>query len=178
MKVPQLVSETSMQIAENKVVTFHYTVKTPEGDVVDTTEGQEPLAYLHGHNQIVDGLEEALAGKTTGDHVDVDVPFAKGYGSRDPQLDMLIPMEAFPEEMRHEIQTGMMFESGHPENQEETLVFTILGIEEGKVMATGNHPLAGQDLCFSVDIGEIREATEEELSHGHVHGPNGHDHDE
>jgi FKBP-type peptidyl-prolyl cis-trans isomerase SlyD len=166
-----------MHIAEDKVVTFHYTVQTPEGDVIDTTEGQEPLAYLHGHKQIVEGLEEALLGKTTGDHVDVTVPSDKGYGPRDPKLDMLIPLEAFPEEMRHEIQMGMMFEAAHPEDEEQTLVFTILGIEEDKVMATGNHPLAGQDLCFSVDVDEIRDATEEELGHGHVHGPGGHDHE-
>lgn len=165
-----------MQIAKNTVVSFHYHVATAEGETVDQSREGEPLAYLHGSAQIVPGLEEALDGRKAGDHVETTVPPEKAYGAYDKQLDLRLPLEAFPEEARKEVQPGFRFIAEHPQKDGEQVMFTVHGMQGTDVLVSGNHPLAGQTLLFKIDVVEVRAASAEELAHGHVHGPGGHHH--
>jgi len=166
-----------MNIAKDCVVLMHYVLKG-DGDVeIDRSEPDTPLPYLHGHGQIIQGLEVALEGKAVGDHIDVSLSPEEGYGERDPRLDVSIPLSVFPENVHDQIQPGVTFSSPDPRGGEEPIYMTVSAIEGEHVLASGNHPLAGANLHFSVDVAEVRAATEEELSHGHAHGPGGaHDH--
>jgi FKBP-type peptidyl-prolyl cis-trans isomerase SlyD len=165
-----------MLIAKNTVVSFHYQVATAEGETVDQSKEGEPLTYLHGTAQIIPGLEDALLGKNPGDHVEATVPPERGYGPYDKQLDLALPMEAFPDEARKDLQPGFRFMAEHPHKEDEQVMFTVHAVQGDQVMISGNHPLAGQTLLFKVDVVEVRAATAEELSHGHAHGPGGHHH--
>ncbi len=153
-----------MQVSENKVVSIHYTLKNDAGEIIDSSTGRDPLTYLHGAGNIIPGLEKALAGKDSGEHVDVSVAPEEAYGSRNESLIQAVPKEAF--EGVDKIEPGMQFQAQTPSGMQ---VLTVVEVKDDEVVVDGNHPLAGQTLHFSVDIAEVREATEEELSHGHAH---------
>ncbi len=153
-----------MQVSENKVVSFHYTLKNDAGEVLDSSEGRDPLTYLHGAGNIIPGLEKALEGKDAGDHVEVSVAPEEAYGNRNDALVQSVPRSAF--EGVDEILPGMQFQAQTPNGMQ---ILTVMKVEEDVVVVDGNHPLAGETLHFSVDITDVREATEEELAHGHAH---------
>ena len=160
-----------MQIADNTVVSFHYTLTDDHGKVIDSSAGREPLTYLHGTGQIVPGLEKVMAGRTAGDQFKVDVPPGEGYGERHAELEQQVPREAF--QGVEDIQPGMQFQGRGPQG---VINVTVTRVEDGVVHIDGNHPLAGQTLHFDVEVTEVREATAEEQQHGHAHGPGGHHH--
>ncbi len=160
-----------MQIAQNTVASFHYTLTDDAGTVIDSSEGREPLTYLHGSGQIVPGLEKQMAGHAAGDEFSADVVPEEGYGPRHEQLVQEVPREAF--QGVADIQPGMQFQGRGPEG---VINVTVTRIEDDKVHIDGNHPLAGQTLHFAVKVTDVREASAEELEHGHVHGEGGHQH--
>ena len=160
-----------MNIASKAVAIIDYTLRDKDGQVLDTSEGGDPLAYIHGVGNIIPGLEEALEGKVAGDAVSVEVAPDKGYGHRDDSLKMVLPRDSF--EGVDKIEEGMTFHAHGPDGSR---VITVVGFEGDDVSVDGNHPLAGETLFFDVNIVEVREATAEELDHGHVHGPGGHHH--
>lgn len=159
---------SDLTIANDLVVEFNYTLKDPEGNVIDTSEGRGPLPYLHGKQNIVPGLEEEMTGRKVGDKFDVHVPSEKAYGARADNMVQSVPKNQF--ENPSEVQVGMQFQvQNHDGN---ALVVTVVGLEGDEVVLDANHPLAGVDLHFDVEVMSIRPATEEELSHGHVHEAN------
>jgi FKBP-type peptidyl-prolyl cis-trans isomerase SlyD len=160
-----------MNISEQCVASFHYTLTDGSGKVLDTSEGQEPLAYLHGSGNIIPGLEKALLGKTVGDKLTVSVAAAEAYGLRDDSMVQELPSNMF--EGIDKIELGMEF---HAETEHGLQVVTVTKVEGDMVTIDGNHPLAGVDLTFAVEITEIRTATKEEVTHGHAHGAGGHHH--
>ena len=157
-----------MKISKDMAVKIHYHLTSPEGDVIDSSRGNEPLAYLHGHGNLVPGVEAALVGQEKGAEVSAVVPPEQGYGVRDPQLDVRIPIQAFPEEMRSQIAPGGMFHGHHPVDSEQVVRFTIVGVENDQVLATGNHQLAGITLHFELEVVDVREATTQELEQGRI----------
>jgi FKBP-type peptidyl-prolyl cis-trans isomerase SlyD len=161
-----------MNIADEAVVSMHYTLKDDKGEVIDSSDGSEPLTYLQGASNIIPGLEEALAGKKKGDKLHVTVPPEKGYGERDERLVQAIPKNQFQDADR--LKAGMQFQI---RSQGGPMVLTVVEVKDSEVVVDGNSPLAGQTLHFDVEITDVRPATEEELAHGHVHGPGGHHHD-
>jgi FKBP-type peptidyl-prolyl cis-trans isomerase SlyD len=160
-----------MQIAEKKVVGIHYKLTNEAGEVLDSSENAQPLLFIHGIGMLIPGLENALTGKTTGDKMQVTVQPEDGYGVRDQGLVQQVPKAQFDES--EEIQVGMQFQV---ETQEGAIVVTVTEIGDDTVTIDGNHPLAGMVLNFDVSVEEVRDATQEELDHGHVHGPGGHEH--
>ena len=160
-----------MTIAENKVVTLHYTLTDNEGTVIDKSDDGSFL-YLHGASNIIPGLENALTGKKSGEELKVTVEPEEAYGQRDDARLESVPREMFPEDT--EIEAGMQFHAEGPEGQMITV--TVAGVEGDTVTIDANHPLAGVQLNFDVKIVDIRDASAEELEHGHVHGPGGHHH--
>lgn len=160
-----------MQISANKVVSIDYTLTNSEGAVIDSSEGRGPLAYLQGHGNIIPGLENALEGKSVGDSLNVTIEPKDGYGERDDTLTQAVPRQMF--ENADEIQVGMQFQTM---TEQGPHIVTVISVDDENVTVDANHPLAGETLNFDVSVVEIREATAEELEHGHVHGPEGHDH--
>jgi FKBP-type peptidyl-prolyl cis-trans isomerase SlyD len=154
-----------MQVAKNSVVAIDYKLTDDSGEVIDSSEGQEPLAYLHGAGNIIPGLEEALDGKVAGDQLQVAVPAEDGYGERSGELVQVIAREQFGDV--EDLRVGMQFQV---QTDEGYLVFTVVRVDGDAVTIDGNHPLAGRNLNFDVTVRDVREATDEELSHGHVHG--------
>lgn len=162
-----------MKIAQDKVVTIHYNLKNEAGELLESSFQSDPLAYLHGHHNLIPGLEKALLDLETGAKLDVSVPPEEAYGTRDDRLVETVPKEVFGEDVALEV--GMQF---HAQSRDgNPYVVTITGIEGEQVEVDGNHPFAGATLNFEVEVMDVREATEEELNHGHVHGPGGHHHD-
>lgn len=161
-----------MQIANNSVVSIEYTLKDDEGNILDTSEGREALSYIHGASNIIPGLENALTGKTTGEELSVTVSPAEGYGQRNEQLTQVVTRDLFGS--IENIEVGMQFHGQSP--NEQPIIITVTGIEGDNITIDGNHPLAGINLNFDVKIVDVRDATAEELEHGHVHGPEGHHH--
>ena len=161
-----------MQVANNMVVTIDYTLTDNDGTVLDSSDGGEPLAYLHGQGNIIVGLEEALEGLSAGDAVDVTVLPEKAYGERRDDLIQVVPRERFVTD--GEIEVGMTFHSHESDNGGR--VVRVVEVSPERVTIDGNHPLAGVTLNFSVRIQDVREASAEELDHGHVHGPGTHHH--
>lgn len=159
-------------IKENSVVTMHYELKDAQGEVLDSSKGQEPLVYLHGAGNIIPGLEEALVGKTVGDTVDAVIAPEKGYGMPVDALVQTVPKEAFGEEVS-KVEVGMRFQA---ETEQGPVPVVVTAMDDTTVTVDGNHPLAGKELHFNVSIAEVREASAEETEHGHVHGPGGHQH--
>ncbi|ATX79787.1 FKBP-type peptidyl prolyl cis-trans isomerase [Mariprofundus aestuarium] len=155
-----------MQITDHKVVSFHYTLTNDAREVLDTTTGGEPLPYLHGEENIVPGLELALEGKSVGDKLKVSLDAADAYGELDPALIEVVSADLF--EGIETLEAGMEFETESDDGEVEFV--RITAIDGDNVTIDGNHPLAGQNLTFDVEITDIRDATEEELEHGHVHG--------
>jgi FKBP-type peptidyl-prolyl cis-trans isomerase SlyD len=160
-----------MQIADNTVASFHYTLTDDEGRVIDSSQGREPLAYLHGTGQIVPGLEKMMTGRQAGDQFKVDVSPEEGYGVRHPELMQDVPRAAF--QGVDDIQPGMQFQGHGPQGP---INVTVVGVGPETVQIDGNHPLAGQTLHFNVEVTDVRQASAEELAHGHVHGAGGHHH--
>ncbi|MBP6672145.1 MAG: peptidylprolyl isomerase [Bacteroidetes bacterium] len=160
-----------MRIAKDKVVSIEYTLRDNDGNVLDTSEGREPLAYLHGNGNLIPGLESQLEGKGANEALKVVVAPADGYGEFDAAQIVNVPKSQFAGVA--ELAVGMQFTASGPEGQQ---VVTVTKIENDTVTVDGNHPLAGQTLNFDVKIIEVREATADELSHGHVHGAGGHHH--
>ncbi|WP_025733803.1 FKBP-type peptidyl-prolyl cis-trans isomerase [Carnimonas nigrificans] len=160
-----------MQIAPNSVVSFHYTLTNDEGEVLDSSEGREPLSYLQGKGNIIPGLERQLEGREAGDKLQVRVEPAEGYGEVQPQLVQEVPRASF--QGVESIEPGMQFQA---QTQGGPLLVTVTKVEGDTVTVDGNHPLAGQPLNFDVAVETVREASDEELEHGHVHGEGGHEH--
>ena len=160
-----------MEISADKVVLIHYTLKDDDGGVIDSSAGGEPLAYIQGHGHLVEGLEKALEGKQDGSSVAVSVTPEEGYGTYDAKLIQRVPKRSL--QGSGEIKKGMQFQARTPEGRR---LFTVTGVVGDMVTLNGNHPLAGKTLHFDVQIVAVREATSEELEHGHVHGAGGHHH--
>ena len=155
-----------MQIGTNNVVSIHYTLRDETGEVLDASEGREPLDYIHGSGQIIPGLENALEGKSKGEELAVVIEPVNGYGTRDESLVHEVPKSEF--ETPDEIEVGMQFRVG---DEGGTLVMVVAGVGDDVVTLDGNHPLAGVTLSFDISIADVREATEEEIKASqHVHG--------
>jgi len=161
-----------MSIKSGKVVDLAYQLTNSKGDVLDEADKNDPFTYLHGAQQIVPGLETALEGSKVGDKKKVSVQPEDGYGDVNPDLKLVVNRTQFPANAK--IEQGMQFETHTPDGQ--GIIFTVEAVNGDKVHIDGNHPLAGQTLHFDVEVLKIRDATEEELSHGHVHGDGGHHH--
>jgi FKBP-type peptidyl-prolyl cis-trans isomerase SlyD len=153
-----------MHIEKDKVVAIGYTLKNEGGEVIDSSQGGEPLSFIQGNGNLIPGLENALEGKSTGDRVEVTVPPETGYGVRDEALVLSVERAQFAEVK--DLQEGFRFRMDTPDGPE---VFTVVKIDESQVLVDGNHPLAGMTLDFDTTIQSVRDATVEELEHGHVH---------
>jgi FKBP-type peptidyl-prolyl cis-trans isomerase SlyD len=156
-----------MQINKHKVASIHYTLTNNEGEVLDTSKGREPLHYIHGVGNLIPGMEEGLEGRVKGDKFDIKVSPEKGYGKKEVELIQKVPRSAFGAQP---VEVGMQFQT----DQGQTVTVTHVGLSE--VTVDGNHPLADVNLNFDVEIVEVRDATQDEIAHGHVHGPGGHHH--
>jgi FKBP-type peptidyl-prolyl cis-trans isomerase SlyD len=161
-----------MKIRANAVVAIDYTLKGDDGNVIDSSEGHGPLHYLHGHDNIVPGLEEALDGLSVGDTVQVTVPPDKGYGGRNEELVFEVPRQHLPADIVPErgMQLTMSSDDG------DAMPVTVTKVMLKSIEVDANHELAGQTLHFSVNVRHIRQATADELAHGHAHGPGHHHH--
>lgn len=160
----------SEAITADKAVTIHYAVKNPAGEVLDKSSEEQPLAFIFGRGMLIPGLEKALEGKTAGDAFSTDVTAAEAYGERHDGLVQAVPREMFGE---NDVQPGMQFRASTDHGEQSVLVVEV---DEATVTVDGNHPLAGVDLSFDVEVVDVREATAEELDHGHVHGKGGVEH--
>lgn len=160
-----------MEIAADRVVTIHYTLKNDEGAVLDSSSGGEPLAYIQGHGNLVTGLEKALEGRQEGAALAVVVSPQDGYGVHDAALIQRVPKRSL--QGSGEIKKGMQFQARTGDGMR---LFTVTAVVGDMITLDGNHPLADQTLHFEVQIVGVRAATAEELEHGHVHGAGGHHH--
>jgi FKBP-type peptidyl-prolyl cis-trans isomerase SlyD len=160
-----------VEISADKVVLIHYTLKDDAGAVLYSSAGGEPLAYIQGHGNLVSGLEKALEGKPDGSKVAVSVGPAEGYGKHDPALIQRVPKRSL--QGSGEVKKGMQFQA---RTEDGIRTFTVTGVVGDMVMLDGNHPLADKTLHFDVHVVGVREASTEELEHGHVHGAGGHHH--
>ena len=159
-----------MQIARDTVVSIDYELSDAAGKLIEKT--QSPISYLHGGYQgIFPMVENALDGKQAGDACEVRLEPVDAFGDYDEKLVRVEPRERFPEN----VSVGMQFE-GSPEGSEHVSIYTVTDIADDKVVVDGNHPLAGMSLVFNCTVTEVRQATEEELSHRHAHGEGGHHH--
>ena len=167
---------TENTVSNNMVESVHYKGTLPEnGEVFDSSEGREPLTFLVGHKQMIPGFEEEIMGAKVGETREFTLPSDRAYGDRDKDAVMEIPREQFAQlEQEATLETGMQLVAQLPHGPSP---FTITSLTDDAVTADFNHALAGQSLTFSVEIVELRPASEEELAHGHVHGPDGHHHD-
>lgn len=154
-----------------RVIAFHYTLTDDGGDVLDTSRDGEPLSFLEGASQIIPGLERELLSLTPGDRRDITVAAADAYGDVNPDLIARVKRSQFP--AGTELELGQQFTVDANENAP---VFTVVDLDAEHVTVDGNHPMAGRDLKFDVEIMDVREATAEEVAHGHAHGPHGHHH--
>jgi len=156
-----------MQISKHKVASIHYTLTDNDGKVLDSSAGREPLHFIQGIGNLIPGMEEGLEGKKQGDKFMLKVSPEKGYGVKSDAMVQRVPRSAFADQ---KIEKGMQFQT----NQGTVVTVTHVGVHE--ITVDGNHSLADVELNFDVEVMSIREATAEELSHGHVHGPGGHHH--
>tara|TARA_R110001592_G_scaffold337300_1_gene623552 strand:+ start:157561 stop:158031 length:471 start_codon:yes stop_codon:yes gene_type:complete len=155
----------SLVIDDKHVVSMHYKLTNANGEVLDSSDGGEPLIYLHGAGNIIPGLERALVGKSDGDSLQVSVAPAEGYGEPDPALVQVVDRAAF--QGVESVDVGMAFEARGPDGQAQRIVVT--SIDGDQVTVDGNHPLAGEQLNFDVQVVGVRAASTEEIEHGHVH---------
>lgn len=160
-----------MDIAADRIVTIHYTLKDDDGAVLDSSAGADPLTYIQGHGNLVAGLEKALEGRQGGNTLTVVVAPAEGYGTRDEALVQRVPKRKL--QGAGDIKKGMQFQA---RTEDGMRLFTVTAVVGDMVTLDGNHPLADQTLHFDIEVVDVREATAEELEHGHVHGPGGHRH--
>lgn len=160
-----------MNIARDHVVSIHYTLRDDGGEIIDASARDEPLTYLHGHGNLIPGLERELTGKNAGERLQVKITPADGYGEYDSALVQEVPRRAL--KGVSEVRVGMRLQAQSPQGAR---ALTVTQVRGDMVTLDGNHPLAGKNLHFKVQIAEVRAATEEELAHGHVHGPGAHHH--
>ncbi|WP_372760769.1 peptidylprolyl isomerase [Pseudoalteromonas sp.] len=160
-----------MIVATNKVVKMHYSVHDNDNNTIDNSFDGEPLIFIVGTGYLISGLENALQGKQAGDTLSVTVEPDEGYGERNDNLVQAVPKEMFD---GMEIEVGMQFRATTDDGDQSVM---IIDIQDDEVIVDGNNPLAGITLNFNVEILEVRDATAEELSHGHVHGEGGCGHD-
>lgn len=153
-----------MVIAEQKVVSIHYTLKNDDGEILDASAEDNPLKYIHGTGSIIPGLEKKLTGKSAGDKLSVSVGPSEAYGERSETLVQQLPREVF--QGVDEIEKGMQFQA---QSASGATLITVTEVEGDQVTVDGNHPLAGETLNFDVEVESVRDATAEELDHGHVH---------
>ncbi len=163
-----------MKIAQNRVVQMHYTLKDEHGNTIDSSEGHEPLAYIQGIGNVVPGLEDALEGKSKGDKLHVSIEPADGYGERNDEMVQQVSKSGFQSgEEGEELVPGIQVQI---ETNNGPSIAMVTKIEGEDVTLDLNHPLAGVTLNFDIEVVDVRESTEEEIEHGHVHGPGGHHH--
>ncbi len=155
----------SLLIGNNLVVSMHYKLSDDEGNVIDSSEGSDPLTFLHGAGNIIPGLENALVGKVEGDSLQVTVKPEDGYGDVIPELVQTVEKAAF--QGVEDIEPGMAFEAQGPDGTPQRII--VRAVEGDEVTVDGNHPLAGMELSFDVQIVSVRDAQEEEIAHGHAH---------
>lgn len=160
-----------MKIASNRVVLIHYTLKNDAGETLDSSEGSEPLAYIHGNGNLIPGLEAELLGRIAGESLNVRIAPRDGYGDIDPALVQRVPRSAFAS--IDKIEVGTRFQTQTAQGPQ---VSVVTGVSDDSIQMDANHPLAGQHLTFAVEITNVREASHEEMAHGHVHGAGGHHH--
>lgn len=162
----------SNTVSAGRVVSMHYKLTLDDGQVVDSSEGGDPLAYLHGAGNIVPGLEAEIDGKAVGDDFEVKVTPEQGYGVRQDEAVQTVERGAFPPDANLEV--GMSFQA--MDQDQNPIMGTIQAVVGDQVTVDFNHPLAGHNLNFSIQVTEVRDATPEEKEHGHPHGPGGHEH--
>ncbi len=154
-----------MKVENHSVVSIHYELTNNDGDVLDSSEGQDPLTYLHGVGNLIPGLEKEILDKTVGDAFNVTVAPGEGYGEVEEELVQTVPVSVF--EGVEKVEPGMQFRASGPGGDAQLI--TVTAVEGDMVTIDGNHPLAGVTLNFKVEITAIRAATDEEIEHGHVH---------
>lgn len=159
-----------MQINKHKVVGINYVLKDDAGVILDQSKDGQPLYYIQGIGNLIPGLEEELEGKAAGDVLNVSIAPEKAYGIKNEELIQQVPLEAFGGQ---EVKPGMQFTANNGDNQYNVVVTAV---SDSNVTVDANHPLAGATLHFDVEVKDVREATSDELDHGHVHGPGGHAH--
>ena len=159
-----------MKISDGKAVQIDYTLRNDAGEMLDSSEGRQPLAYLHGAGNIIPGLEAALEGKGAGDALSVSIPPAQGYGERDDAKTLTVGLSQFPDPKQAQLgaQFGIQTDQG-------SHMATVTAVVGDQVTLDLNHPLAGETLHFDVDVVDVKEASEEERAHGHVHSGHAHD---
>ncbi len=156
-----------MLISNNTVVTMHFTVSTADGMQIDSSRDGDPMVFLQGSHYLIQGLEDALEGKQKGDKFELEVPPAQAYGERQDALVQLVPKSMFD---GMEVEVGMTFRATTDEGEQSVM---IIDETDDEVVVDGNHPLSGVHLQFDVEILDVREASAEEIAHGHVHSPGG-----
>jgi len=161
-----------MNIEKDKVVSFHYALSDDSGQAIEDSRAQEPLSILYGHGNIIKGLEDALAGKGPGDRFDVVVPPAQGYGERREDATQRVPKKYF--QHADQLKPGDMTVLTTKEGRQQMVQVTKVG--SSVIDVDMNHPMAGKTLHFNIEVTDVRDASEEEIAHGHVHGPGGHGH--
>jgi FKBP-type peptidyl-prolyl cis-trans isomerase SlyD len=160
-----------MSITQDQVVSIHYTLRDDAGQILDASAEGQPLTYLHGHGNLIAGLERELTGRNAGDRLRVQIAARDGYGEHDAKLVQRVPRRALTG-VPH-VRVGMRLQTQGAHGARAVTVTQVVG---DMVTLDGNHPLAGKNLDFEIEVTAVRDATAAELSHGHVHGPGGHDH--
>lgn len=154
----------TLTVANDVAVTIEYTLRDDDGNVLDTSRGRAPMVYLHGHGNLIPGLERELSGQAAGAELNVSVAPADAYGEHDPEKIQVVPRSAFAG--IDQIEPGMQFQAEGPAGR---TVVTIAEVDGDSITVDGNHPLAGKTLHFEVAIEALREGTAEEIAHGHIH---------
>lgn len=160
-----------MTIEEKKIVSFHYTLKNSEGEQLESSREGEAMSYLHGSNNIIPGLEKAMQGRQAGDEFSVTVQPEEAYGTRTEANIQRVPLKRLGKMPRPAVGQVLGLQT-----QQGPVQVTVVKVGKFNIDVDANHPLSGQALTFDVEIVSVRDATEEETSHGHAHGPGGHDH--
>lgn len=160
-----------MELGKNKVGRFHYSLSEPDGVEIENSHDGEPVTYLHGHGNVLPALEEALAGKAEGASLTVELPPEKAYGVRREDAIQRVPIKhlSHPGKLRVGTIATVHTDQGHRQ-------VTVVKVGKFNADVDSNHPLAGKALRFDIEIVEVRDASAEEISHGHAHGPGGHHH--
>lgn len=160
-----------MIVEKDKAVSFHYTLKNTDGEQMETSRDKDPMSYLHGANNIIPGLEKAMEGRAVNDEFSVTVEPEEAYGVRNENNVQRVPLKRL--KGIGKVLPGQVLNLQTNKGQVQV---TVLKVGRFNIDVDGNHPLAGKQLTFEVEITEIRDASEEELEHRHVHGPGGHQH--
>jgi FKBP-type peptidyl-prolyl cis-trans isomerase SlyD len=166
------VSKGKQAVSANKVVSFHYTLSNAKGAQLESSDGGEPMMYLHGGDNIVPGLERQMEGKVAGDKFEAKIAPEEGYGVRDERAAQAVPRNSFPGDI--EIEVGAQFTAEAPDGS--VMPVWVTAVDKDTVHIDRNHPLAGETLNFKIEVIDVRDATKEEVAHGHPHGPGGHHH--